>query len=1294
MSADPNARNLSRQASYGGAQRGLYPRRVPVKPKFAPAPVESSSVSYDEYGAYVPQGPPPPPLRSSGPPPVPAPLPVGRSANSPQGSNSSLSSPDEYGANIGHEGVVSPLIPPNVPIMRNQRMQRAISMDSTATALSDDYSSYNVGGAPPPHLPPRVAMTQSQGSAVGYQYDGSAGQIPSMTVSSAHNGADMDYEISPVHMAVPASSSSASASSSVGSAPSFGNSIAQAAAAASSSSSSSVPHGSTLSLGLNKKQSSLVYNSRERRLIQDIITLFIQEQPEVIDYVFQSLAKDDVEAFIGSTINLTFARSTTLQLLRHFVEEEFKRHANGDAEAGNTLFRENSIASKILKSYLRRIGRGFLNDLLGSIETEVCIREQKVSYEIDPALEPDDMERARNQELLIAKIEKFLTVITSHTMVDKMPPGIRIIAAYFDTFAKMYCPSMNADALIGGFLMLRYINPAIMTPDLSGLIPPGKQITPKARRNLLLITKVLQNMSNGIVFNKKEPYLMVLNQWLELNTPRLQRSFQEIVKAASSCSTNLVIDSDVCSATVGDMQVFHQVIFALQDGIMDCIQKPETKQLLKQKMDSLGTYARKITFASQLDSSEQAHVRAILTKYHEEPSYVCILDVKKGKQPSKFIFVVGNNRLFLLRKKAKVVTGSSLVKNEAHILMLVEIRLWGSRGITLIFRNFEIEGETDDPEEVVACIKRAFISNFSHFPREIMFRVTATPPATIPPEEDLGMFREEHSACGGFVRTYKALCDFYGAPVSDVICWDLKNLYADNHVFDFKHLFNEEATDVEFVPALHALRYNTHFTTIINDYFKFKAANTLQGLSSLFKCNTTLTSLSLPSPGFSDKTMVNLFDAILSNPSCHIVNFNLPDCDIDEKAATVLGNIVSRRPPGNGVKSLILDSSLHSIKAFQAFCKSAGDLSACQALSPPSQMKSSDPGSPSASSPGIVCGSQELEVLSLSRCKIGDEIGELTKCFNAIGTSLRSLNISGTGVAGARLNSFLISLTKGCKLLEDLDVSDLKFTSAEVITVSQLFLIPTCRISSINISGSLPSTAALLQFLALGKPGMSLTTILRNHSFASDYASLKQLCETMPKALSVTHLDLSDTDIGDDGVFYLAEGLTLNKNLRTLIINGSFRVDSKRPRAETVRALAKLIISDCPLQTLEMAGGPKATQQLGRAVIPFFQSLMHNTTLTALDISGHMFGVAGAKALSKVVQLNATLTKIKYDMNDIGLMGLSAIAEGVATNSSIEVFPLPVLDIASILMSDHSAEMSRKVQTVCENLQLAITTQQ
>lgn len=46
--------------------------------------------------------------------------------------------------------------------------------------------------------------------------------------------------------------------------------------------------------------------------------------------------------------------------------------------------------------------------------------------------------------------------------------------------------------LIVGFYLLRYVNPAIFSPEQYNLLPQGKVASPKARRNLVLITKVLQ----------------------------------------------------------------------------------------------------------------------------------------------------------------------------------------------------------------------------------------------------------------------------------------------------------------------------------------------------------------------------------------------------------------------------------------------------------------------------------------------------------------------------------------------------------------------------------------------------------------------------------------------------------------------------------------------------------------------------------------------------------------------------------------------------------------------------------
>lgn len=60
--------------------------------------------------------------------------------------------------------------------------------------------------------------------------------------------------------------------------------------------------------------------------------------------------------------------------------------------------------------------------------------------------------------------------------------------------------------LVGGFMFLRYFSPAILSPETNGVIETT--ITETQRRNLTLITKVLQNLANDLFFQGKEAYMM------------------------------------------------------------------------------------------------------------------------------------------------------------------------------------------------------------------------------------------------------------------------------------------------------------------------------------------------------------------------------------------------------------------------------------------------------------------------------------------------------------------------------------------------------------------------------------------------------------------------------------------------------------------------------------------------------------------------------------------------------------------------------------------------------------------
>jgi Ras GTPase-activating-like protein IQGAP2/3 len=81
-------------------------------------------------------------------------------------------------------------------------------------------------------------------------------------------------------------------------------------------------------------------------------------------------------------------------------------------------------------------------------------------------------------------------------------------------------------SIMGGFFFLRFINPIVVTPD--GHNVTSKKFGKVPRRNLTLIAKVLQNLSNGVAFGAKEAFFTPLNSFLENNAARLEAFFTKL----------------------------------------------------------------------------------------------------------------------------------------------------------------------------------------------------------------------------------------------------------------------------------------------------------------------------------------------------------------------------------------------------------------------------------------------------------------------------------------------------------------------------------------------------------------------------------------------------------------------------------------------------------------------------------------------------------------------------------------------------------------------------------------------
>jgi neurofibromin 1 len=79
---------------------------------------------------------------------------------------------------------------------------------------------------------------------------------------------------------------------------------------------------------------------------------------------------------------------------------------------------------------------------------------------------------------------------------------------------------------VGSFIFLRFFCPAIVAPENIDLDIGAD--SRDVRRALLLITKVIQNLANNVVFGNKEPHMKVLNSFLSENIRQVTKFLSDV----------------------------------------------------------------------------------------------------------------------------------------------------------------------------------------------------------------------------------------------------------------------------------------------------------------------------------------------------------------------------------------------------------------------------------------------------------------------------------------------------------------------------------------------------------------------------------------------------------------------------------------------------------------------------------------------------------------------------------------------------------------------------------------------
>ncbi|XP_069040595.1 neurofibromin isoform X2 [Lepisosteus oculatus] len=275
-------------------------------------------------------------------------------------------------------------------------------------------------------------------------------------------------------------------------------------------------------------------------------------------------------------VTLFDSRHLLYQLLWNMFSKEVEL-----ADSMQTLFRGNSLASKIMTFCFKVYGATYLQKLLEPLLRGVITTPewQQISFEVDPTrLEQTECLDENQQNLRQMTDRFFLAIINSSS---EFPPQLRSVC---HCLYQATCHSLlnkatvkekkeskksvvsqrfpqNSIGAVGSAMFLRFINPAIVSPYEAGIL--DKKPPPRIERGLKLMSKILQSIANHVLFTKEE-HMRPFNDFVKSNFEAARRFFLDI---ASDCPASDSVNHSLSFISDGNVLALHRLLWNNQEKI-------------------------------------------------------------------------------------------------------------------------------------------------------------------------------------------------------------------------------------------------------------------------------------------------------------------------------------------------------------------------------------------------------------------------------------------------------------------------------------------------------------------------------------------------------------------------------------------------------------------------------------------------------------------------------------------------------------------------------------------------------
>eukprot|EP01112_Ceratiomyxa_fruticulosa_P011633 TRINITY_DN3172_c0_g3_i1.p1 TRINITY_DN3172_c0_g3~~TRINITY_DN3172_c0_g3_i1.p1 ORF type:complete len:840 (+),score=226.31 TRINITY_DN3172_c0_g3_i1:340-2859(+) len=307
-------------------------------------------------------------------------------------------------------------------------------------------------------------------------------------------------------------------------------------------------------------------------LYQNLFYL-LQTEPKYLANLVYLMSQDDMERFLDTVILSLFgdAYSPREEFL---LLSLFKNAISREINSINTILdfcQAESVVPKMVVTYnKRKQGSEYLRTALGPVLINAIRKD--VNLELKPSIvyqaiisereirtgekTAPDMRNLTDDQIMqqadirnvLAQRERDLLDITEQffksiiATMNRLPYGIRWICKQIGVIAEKKFGNgvassrrtnspLRLDVLkvTGYYIYYRFINLLIVTPDSFEVVKPT-EVSINARKNLVMVSKVLQHLFNNTRFTEK--WLLPLNDWIVKNTPAALQYLEDLLDVA------------------------------------------------------------------------------------------------------------------------------------------------------------------------------------------------------------------------------------------------------------------------------------------------------------------------------------------------------------------------------------------------------------------------------------------------------------------------------------------------------------------------------------------------------------------------------------------------------------------------------------------------------------------------------------------------------------------------------------------------------------------------------------------